>query len=366
MLGGEHQAAETLCRGVRRTGRARRRRPAIRGRPRDAAGRHPTRGGEGRRRRGGRGGRCRSSSASVWSRCWGGSTVEAMFIATAMVATSVGITARVLADLDQLHSDEARIILGAAVIDDILGMIVLAVVSGIGQSGTRVRHGGRTDRSAGVGVHCLRRAGRSARGSPLEHPLRASAGPKRRRSSWRAGHARLAALSARHGLAAIIGAFLAGMVLAECGSSTSSSRPCSRSTSFWSRCSSSSPAVASTGACSSTAACSSIALDGDRPGDPRQADRMRPGRHRARAGARRRSSASAWSRGEVGLIVANVGRSLGAISTELFSTVVIMSVLTTLFVPTLLAVLFGRGARSQETPEDDIDYAVQDGRFPDL
>ncbi|MER3484981.1 MAG: cation:proton antiporter, partial [Chloroflexota bacterium] len=44
------------------------------------------------------------------------------FVATALVATSVGITARVLRDLGVLHSVEARIILGAAVIDDILGM----------------------------------------------------------------------------------------------------------------------------------------------------------------------------------------------------------------------------------------------------
>src|SRR5829696_267892 len=60
-------------------------------------------------------------------------TIEAIFIGTAMVATSVGITARVLADLGHILTDEARIILGAAVIDDILGMIVLAVVSALGQ-----------------------------------------------------------------------------------------------------------------------------------------------------------------------------------------------------------------------------------------
>ena len=60
-------------------------------------------------------------------------TIEAVFIGTAMVATSVGITARVLADLGQLQSGEARIILGAAVIDDILGMIVLAIVAALGR-----------------------------------------------------------------------------------------------------------------------------------------------------------------------------------------------------------------------------------------
>ncbi len=58
------------------------------------------------------------------------SSIEAMFVATALVATSVGITARVLEDLGMIHSLEAKIILGAAVVDDILGMIVLTLVSG--------------------------------------------------------------------------------------------------------------------------------------------------------------------------------------------------------------------------------------------
>jgi Kef-type K+ transport system membrane component KefB len=56
---------------------------------------------------------------------------EAIFVAVAMVATSVGITARVLGDMDLLHTRPARIILGAAVFDDILGMILLGVVVGL-------------------------------------------------------------------------------------------------------------------------------------------------------------------------------------------------------------------------------------------
>ena len=57
--------------------------------------------------------------------------VESIFVGAAMVATSVGITARVLADAGVLSTRLARVILGAAVIDDILGMIVLAVVSSL-------------------------------------------------------------------------------------------------------------------------------------------------------------------------------------------------------------------------------------------
>jgi Na+:H+ antiporter len=62
-------------------------------------------------------------------RAWGGTSIEALFVGTAMVATSVGITARVLSGMGLLDAPTARIILGAAVIDDILGLLVLSVVS---------------------------------------------------------------------------------------------------------------------------------------------------------------------------------------------------------------------------------------------
>jgi Kef-type K+ transport system membrane component KefB len=54
-----------------------------------------------------------------------------LFLGAALTATSVGITARVFRDLGTLKSPEAKIVLGAAVIDDVLGLIVLAVVSAI-------------------------------------------------------------------------------------------------------------------------------------------------------------------------------------------------------------------------------------------
>ena len=54
-----------------------------------------------------------------------------LFVAATLGATSVGITARVLEELNLLQSREAKIILGAAVIDDILGLVMLAIVSGI-------------------------------------------------------------------------------------------------------------------------------------------------------------------------------------------------------------------------------------------
>jgi len=59
-----------------------------------------------------------------------------LFIGATLTATSVGITARVLKDLNKLATAEAKIILGAAVIDDVLGLIILSIVSGIVISGT--------------------------------------------------------------------------------------------------------------------------------------------------------------------------------------------------------------------------------------
>ena len=59
-----------------------------------------------------------------------------LFIAATLGATSVGITARVLSELNVLHSREASIILGAAIFDDVLGLISLAIVSGIVVSGS--------------------------------------------------------------------------------------------------------------------------------------------------------------------------------------------------------------------------------------
>jgi Kef-type K+ transport system membrane component KefB len=54
-----------------------------------------------------------------------------VFIGATLCATSVGITARVFKDLDRSDSDEARVILGAAVIDDVMGLVILSAVTGV-------------------------------------------------------------------------------------------------------------------------------------------------------------------------------------------------------------------------------------------
>jgi Kef-type K+ transport system membrane component KefB len=56
---------------------------------------------------------------------------QGIFIGATLTATSVGITARVLSDLGRMSTQESRIIIGAAIIDDVLGLVILSVVSGM-------------------------------------------------------------------------------------------------------------------------------------------------------------------------------------------------------------------------------------------
>ena len=66
---------------------------------------------------------------------FGVSTIPAVFAGAALTATSIGITAKVLAELQRLSSREGQIIIGAAVLDDVLGIIVLAVVASLAKTG---------------------------------------------------------------------------------------------------------------------------------------------------------------------------------------------------------------------------------------
>lgn len=61
--------------------------------------------------------------------------IPAIFAGAALTATSIGITSKVLAEIGQLKSKEGQIIVGAAVIDDVLGIIVLAVVASLAKTG---------------------------------------------------------------------------------------------------------------------------------------------------------------------------------------------------------------------------------------
>lgn len=62
-------------------------------------------------------------------------SIPAIFAGAALTATSIGITAKVLAELQYLNRPEGQIIIGAAVLDDVLGIIVLAVVASLAKTG---------------------------------------------------------------------------------------------------------------------------------------------------------------------------------------------------------------------------------------
>lgn len=142
-------------------------------------------------------------------------THEAIFVAAAMVATSVGITARVLSDMHVIRLRVSRIILGAAVFDDILGMILLAMVGGIVTSGgIKWLHLGIVSAEAiGFAVFMIyigpKLVGRMRPGverltmqdAPLILALAICLG--------------LSVAASKIGMAAIIGAFFAGLIFAD-------------------------------------------------------------------------------------------------------------------------------------------------------
>ncbi|GBD20852.1 Na(+)/H(+)-K(+) antiporter GerN [bacterium HR28] len=264
-------------------------------------------------------------------------SMESIFVGTVLVATSVGITARVLRDVGALDSREARIILGAAVFDDILGLLMLTIVSGIAVDGKlQVGHVlwitvlalGFTAVVGGLGALAIRRF------FPLivdrlqiEHaPLVVAL----------VLMLTLASVASAIGLAPIVGAFLAGMALAEVAEryhlheqalpiyaflvpfffvvtgARVDPRLFLQTETLW-------LALAVTAVAVFTkAAGAALGTIGFSP------------RSMAVVGF------GMVPRGEVGLIIASIGLSLGVVERPLFSVAVVMSMLTTLFTPPVL------------------------------
>jgi Na+:H+ antiporter len=155
--------------------------------------------------------------ASGWAfyRLWGRTNIEAVFLGVALTATSVGITAQVLAARDLLHHKAAKIILGAAVVDDILALLLLGFVTSIAEGRVNYQELAVTSGLALVFVVIIAWWGTRA-------VKQVASG---REWNLQAGEAEfgvamilmfgLAALSGKIGVAAIIGAFLAGMALSQ-------------------------------------------------------------------------------------------------------------------------------------------------------
>jgi Kef-type K+ transport system membrane component KefB len=146
---------------------------------------------------------------------WGEPRLESIFTGAAMVATSVGITAQVLSARGLLATRAARIILAAAVVDDVLGLVVLALVSDMAKGTVQYLNVGITGVVAlGFTAFVAKFGTRIAkRVLPRDHANLAVA-----ESEFTLAMTLLVGLSVLAvyaGVAAIIGAFLAGMALSE-------------------------------------------------------------------------------------------------------------------------------------------------------
>jgi Kef-type K+ transport system membrane component KefB len=148
------------------------------------------------------------------SRALGLEVLPAIVAGAALTATSVGITARVFSDLGRLKSTEGQIVLGAAVIDDVIGLIILAVVSDL-VAGTAPSTLGvvRTTAVAFGFLAAVLLVGRFV--VPRLFALIARTGKEHTLASMALALAfLLAVLASQVGSALIVGAFAAGLVLA--------------------------------------------------------------------------------------------------------------------------------------------------------
>ena len=145
---------------------------------------------------------------------WGYSQIESAFVGASMVATSVGITAQVLSSKGWLHERSSQIILAAAVIDDVIGLLVLASVSSVARGNVNVWEIALTTLLAVAFVLVIAVWGNKAMGRlvpQVQQNMRIS------ESEYTVAIVLLFALSVLAvfvGVAAIVGAFFAGMALA--------------------------------------------------------------------------------------------------------------------------------------------------------
>jgi Kef-type K+ transport system membrane component KefB len=271
-----------------------------------------------------------------------------VFIGAALVATSVGITSAVLMQLGAIATTAARTILGAAVIDDILAMVLLAVAVGVAERGG-VDVGSIAVvvglAAAFVAFVALGGTRAVARWPDLFHAPRFSESPLLPAVILCLG---LAAFAAQIGLAAIIGAFLAGMVCAEMRDRDDFEEEVAPLYAFF-------PpfffafiglqveldAFAEAGVLLALAGLTVLAA----------VTKLVPAWLAARPLGRRDAlvvGVGMVPRGEVGIIVAGIGATAGVVEPELFAVIVGMSIATTLIVPPVLRSLLRapREARS--------------------
>jgi Kef-type K+ transport system membrane component KefB len=286
----------------------------------------------------------------------GSATVEAVFVAAAMVATSIGITARALADMNVLSTRTARIILGAAVFDDILGMLVLAVVAG-SATGTHVEWlhlGLLTAEAVGFALFMMFVAPR------IVHQLH----PQMEHLSTQNASLVVALaicllfswLAVRIGMAAIVGAFFAGLMFADyaprwnliprVGGITSFLAPFF----FFDIGSRFNPHLLTQNTVTIIIVISLLAIVSKLIGC---------GLPLLREGWPMvfKVGIGMVPRGEVALIVALVGLQFGILSGSAYGIIVLMTVITTIFAPPILRYLFRREIR--ERRQESVPQPVQ-------
>ncbi|MBX3699625.1 MAG: cation:proton antiporter [Dokdonella sp.] len=285
---------------------------------------------------------------ALWAHGSGLDWVKSMFVAAAFVATSAGITARVLQELGVLDRIESRVILGAAVIDDILAMLLLGMVTSLQEDGgidlaglglVLVQALGFVAIIGWVGTRVMRK-----RGDWLDRPIN----PLSPLTIALAICLGLAWLSTGFGLAAIIGAFLAGMIASEIPRRDELEHQMqpllALLTPFFFVLTGAKidlAVFASGSALWMLTIASLIAI----------ATKFVGGALGALALGRRGAAivgVGMVPRGEVGVVIASLGLAAGVFSGELYAVIVAMSLLTAIVTPPLLALLL-RGHRAGAT-----------------
>ncbi len=268
------------------------------------------------------------------------SQTEAVFMGAAMVATSVGITARVLEELGVLKTVVATVILGAAVIDDILAMIMLAVVSGMSEGIDYIQMGTLAGLAIGFTLFILVVGGRVIRGVTRGVQRFVPGNPYFPLAMIIC--LGLAVAAAKIKIAAIIGAFLAGLVYTEeelAGGLKEKIRALYEFlVPFFFVAMGMQMDIRVLGQANVlllAALVTMLAILGKLVGCSLGAYRLgwRPALQ---------VGMGMVPRGEVGIIVASIGLGLNLISQETYAVVIIMVLVTTLMAPPFLKVLFAR------------------------
>ncbi len=278
----------------------------------------------------------------------GESMSTAAFVGLALAATSIGITSRVLADMGVLDQAFARVVLGAAVIDDILALILIGLVSGAATgdlSASTLFVAVASVGLVGLGLGAARKA-RGLSRDVFTWPLFADTPLV---PAFMVMFA-LALISAAIGLAAIIGAFVAGLIVAETEARDELEHEMSPLGQIFIPF-----FFAVTGAQLDLGALldPAIALLAGALAVAGVLTKIAGGLFGARSLGRWSSLAVGSGmvpRGEVGIVVANLGLTAGLLGAGLFSAVLVAVVLTTIAAPYLLAATVPRAKAEAEAP----------------